>query len=366
MTHSPRLRSRPLALAALVAVGATGLAACGSASAEGGDGLQVVVGAYPLQFVAERVGGDAVDVVNLTPPGAEPHDLELAPRDVGRVVDADLVLVVPGLQPALDDAAAERDPAGVVDLTADVALLAAGESEDGEHAHEDGEHAHEDGEHAHEDGEHAHEEGEGAHEEGASEEGAHEEGASEEGASEEDHEGHDHGAEDPHFWLDPTRLADAADSLAATLAERSPEQADGFTERADALRADLEELDGRFADGLAQCTSRELVTAHTAFAYLADRYDLHQVGVTGISPEQEPTPGQLTSVTEFVREHGVTTIFTETLVSPEVAEVVAAETGAGTAVLDPIEGLNDDSAGEDYLQVMDANLESLRTGLGCT
>lgn len=322
MTRSPLLRSRPFAAALLLAVGGTGLAACGSASAEGGDGLSVVVGAYPLQFVAERVGGDAVDVVNLTPPGAEPHDLELAPRDVGQVVDADLVLVVPGLQPALDDAAAERDPAGVLDLTQDVELLAA---EEGEHAHE--------GEEGHED--------------------------------EEGHEGHDHGDEDPHFWLDPTRLADAADTLAASLAERSPEQADAFTERAAALRADLEDLDGRFADGLAQCTSRELVTAHTAFAYLADRYDLHQVGVTGISPEQEPSPGQLTSVTEFVREHGVTTIFTETLVSPEVAEVVAAETGAATAVLDPIEGLNDQSAGEDYLEVMDANLESLRTGLDC-
>lgn len=327
MTRTSALRSRPLAAALLLAVGGTTLAACGSASADGdGDALQVVVGAYPLQFVAERVGGDAVDVVNLTPPGAEPHDLELAPRDVGQVVDADLVLLVPGLQPALDDAAAERDPAGVLDVTADVDLLAADDVEHEEHADEEG-----------------HEEGEG----------------------EESHEGHDHGDEDPHFWLDPTRLADAADAVAATLAEQAPDQADGFTERADALRADLEDLDGRYADGLAQCGSRELVTAHTAFAYLADRYDLHQVGVTGISPEQEPSPGQLTSVTEFVRENGVTTIFTETLVSPEVAEVVAAETGATTGVLDPIEGLSDDSAGSDYLEVMDANLESLRTGLDC-
>ncbi len=326
MTRTSSLRSRPLAAALLLALGGTTLAACGSASAGGaGDGPQVVVGAYPLQFVAERVGGDAVDVVNLTPPGAEPHDLELAPRDVGQVVDADLVLLVPGLQPALDDAAAERDPAGVLDVTADLDLLAA---DDAEHAHEEGE---------------EHEEGEG----------------------EESHEGHDHGSEDPHFWLDPTRLADAADAVAATLAEQAPDQADGFAERAEALRADLEDLDGRYADGLAQCGSRELVTAHTAFAYLADRYDLHQVGVTGISPEQEPSPGQLTSVTEFVREHGVTTIFTETLVSPEVAEVVAAETGATTGVLDPIEGLSDDSAGSDYLEVMDANLESLRTGLDC-
>jgi zinc transport system substrate-binding protein len=327
VTRTSVLRSRPLAATLLLAVGGTTLAACGSASADGdGGALQVVVGAYPLQFVAERVGGDVVDVTNLTPPGAEPHDLELAPRDVGQVVDADLVLLVPGLQPALDDAAAERDPAGVLDVTADVDLLAADDVEHEAHADEEG-----------------HEEGEG----------------------EESHEGHDHGDEDPHFWLDPTRLADAADAVAATMAEQAPDQADGFAERADALRADLEELDGRYADGLAQCGSRELVTAHTAFAYLADRYDLHQVGVTGISPEQEPSPGQLTSVTEFVRENGVTTIFTETLVSPEVAEVVADETGATTGVLDPIEGLSDDSAGSDYLEVMDANLESLRTGLDC-
>jgi zinc transport system substrate-binding protein len=138
-----------------------------------------------------------------------------------------------------------------------------------------------------------------------------------------------------------------------------------FTANAAALRAELVALDAEYAAGLKSCTSRDLVTSHAAFGYLAARYDLHQESVTGLSPDEEPTPAALARVADFVKSEGVTTIFTETLVSDAVARAIAKEAGVGTAVLDPLEGLAAGVEG-DYLTVMRANLAVLRSGLGCT
>lgn len=301
------------------------LAGCGDdggGSAGGDDGLTVLAGFYPLQWAAEQVGGDRISVSALTPPGAEPHDLELTPRDVGAVSEADLLVYLDGFQPALDEAAEQEAGDAAWDV-GDAADLVAGEDE---HADEDG---HAEDEHAAEDG-------------------------------------HDHGATDPHFWLDPTRLASVADALAERLAELDPDGASTYEENAAALRADLEALDEEMRAGLANCAVDTLVTSHDAFGYLADRYGLDVVGISGLSPSQEPDPAQLGTIAALVGERGITTVYTETLVDPAVAETVAEEAGVRTAVLDPIEGLTDESAGEDYLQVMRANLATLQEGQSCS
>ncbi|SDQ04612.1 zinc transport system substrate-binding protein [Quadrisphaera sp. DSM 44207] len=304
----------------------------GSNGADGGDGrdgadagVQVLASFYPLQFVAERVGGDRAAVTNLTPPGAEAHDLELAPSDVAAVGEADLVLHLGGFQPAVDDAVETTGAGNSMDVAEAADLSLAG--------------------------------GEGAHaEEHAEEEHAEEEHAEEAAGAE---------APDPHFWLDPLRLAAVGDAVAARLAQVDPEGAAAYEQGAAQLRQDLQALDAEVEQGLSSCTDRTLVTSHEAFAYLADRYDLEQVGISGLSAEDEPTAAQMAEVTDFVRVHGVSTIYVETLVAPELAETVAAETGASTAVLDPLEGLTEDAAGEDYLAVMRANLEVLRAGQSC-
>jgi len=108
-----------------------------------------------------------------------------------------------------------------------------------------------------------------------------------------------------------------------------------------------------------------MVTAHDAFGYLGERYGLEVVGITGLSPSAEPGAAQLAEISTLVREQGVTTVYTETLVDPAVAETVAREAGVQTAVLDPIEGLTDGSAGSDYLEVMRADLATLRAGQSC-
>ena len=294
------------ALAGLVlaaAVSATTLAGCGGSEPSGSGTVGVVTAFYPLQYAVERVGGDRVDATNLTKPGAEPHDLELAPQDVATVAEADLVVYLAGFQPAVDEAVAQAAGDRALDVSdaADLTLSAP------------------------------------------------------DGSS----------TPDPHFWLDPTRLADVADAVAAKLTAVDPAGASTYAANSAALRDDLEALDTDLAKGLAVCDSRYLVTSHTAFGYLADRYGLEQVGIVGLSPDAEPTPGDLARVASFVQGRGVTTIFYETLVSPDVAETVARETGATTAVLDPLEGLATGDSRADYLTVMRDNLATLRTGLGC-
>ena len=141
----------------------------------------------------------------------------------------------------------------------------------------------------------------------------------------------------------------------------------GDEDAARKLASRLRALDRDYREGLVDCERRELVTTHDAFGYLADRYGLEAVPITGLSPEGEPNPQDMESAIDLVEAHGVTTVFTEPLLSPEVGQTVARESGATTAELDPLEGLTDDevSRGEDYFSVMESNLDALRAGLGC-
>ncbi|HWG94382.1 MAG TPA: zinc ABC transporter substrate-binding protein, partial [Mycobacteriales bacterium] len=267
-------------------------------------------------------------------PGAEPHDLELSPQSVAAVSEADLVVYSRGFTPALDETVDQQAADRAVDVLDLVEVRTYGEdphAEEEPHADED-EHGHEDEAHADEDG--------AAHGE----------------------EGHDHGGEDPHVWLDPARLTTIASSLADALAERAPDQAEGFRTRADEVAADLRSLDADYREGLATCERQDVVTSHDAFGYLTDRYGLQQLAVSGLSPEEEPSPRRLAEVAETARERGVTTIFFEELVSPRVAESLAREVGATAEVLSPLEGGPEDG---DYLTAMRTNLDALRTALGC-
>ncbi|MFE6970711.1 metal ABC transporter solute-binding protein, Zn/Mn family [Isoptericola sp. NPDC057653] len=315
---------RRAALAALPALALPALlAACAPTDDGGSDGtLEVLASYYPLQYVAEQVGGDLVSVSNLTPPAAEPHDLELSPAQVREIGRADLVVYSSGFQAAVDEAVGTQDPEHVVD-TSDVVHLE-----------------------------------------------AHPGTAAGTAAEEDEGDGHDHdeAALDPHFWLDPTRLVDVGHAVAAQLGAVDPEHSAVYAENADALAASLKDLDGQLSAGLKECATRTLVTSHAAFGYLAERYDLTQVGIVGLDPEAEPSPARLREVGAIVEENDVSTIFTETLTSPKVADTLAQDIGVTTAVLDPLEGLSKDDAasGADYVSVMQDNLAALTEGLQCS
>ena len=326
-----------IAAAAVVALAV--VAGCGSGddgpATAGGDRLTVVAGFYPLAEAAARVGGDRVDVVDLTPAGSEPHDLELVPDQVEDLEDADVVLVLGrGFQPAVEQVAGRRDGTTVALL--DALGVPGGAVSD----HEEGEEDHE---------------GEGeVGEPAAADEGA----AGPEGGG---------GDTDPHVWLDPTLMADIVDEVAAALAAVDPEGRPAFEAAAATYRDELEALDASFAQALGSCRGDTIVVAHEAFGWLAARYGLVQQAISGLAPGAEPSPARLSELTDLVQAEGVTTVFTETLVSPRVAEALAREAGVDTAVLDPLEGLAEErqAEGASYLTVMEENLATLAEALDC-
>ncbi|PFG32816.1 metal ABC transporter substrate-binding protein [Sanguibacter antarcticus] len=294
----PARRGSALAVATLVL--GTALTGCADATSTD-DTTQVLASFYPLQYVAEQIGGDLVTVSSLTPTGAEPHDLELSPAHARSVGDAGLVVYLSGFQPAVDDAIEARQPEHVVDAAASADLEQHGEDTDA--------------------------------------------------------------GLDPHFWLDPLRLAAVAVDVEAELAAVDPANADAYAERADALVASLTDLDAQLTTGLAECTDRVIVTSHEAFGYFAERYGFDLVGIAGIDPDTEPSPARLREVSTIIEDNGVSTIYLERLLSSKVTDTLAADVGVATAVLDPLESLSD--AGSDYRSVMLTNLATLRTGQGC-
>jgi len=174
---------------------------------------------------------------------------------------------------------------------------------------------------------------------------------------------------DPHVWLDPVRYRAIVDAVAKQLARVDPAHRSDYEANAARFDQQLSVLDAAYARGLADCTSRIVLTAHEAFGYLARRYHLEPHGIAGIDPDAEPDPDTLATLADLARREGVTTVFTETLVSPKVARTLAREAGGlRTVVLDPLEGLSQEriDAGDDYLTVMRRNLAKLRTALRCT
>jgi zinc transport system substrate-binding protein len=140
-----------------------------------------------------------------------------------------------------------------------------------------------------------------------------------------------------------------------------------YARNADAFVAELGALHDRYTQGLAACTRKVIVTAHEAFGHLARRYGLRQEGVAGLSPDAEPDAQRLGQLADLVKRLGVTTVFTEELVSPRIADTLAREAGVKTATLNPLEGLTDKelARGADYVTVMDQNLTKLERALGC-
>lgn len=301
----------PIRSGALLAVfaAALGLSACGSTSSTKAGKLSIVASFYPLQYVTQRIAGDRAEVSSLTPSGAEPHDLELTPKDVGSIADADLVIYLGGgFQSAVDEAVSSEanDHSLNVAPSAHLSRMLAGNEKE------------------------------------------------EPGAD---------AQTDPHFWLDPARLSSVSEQIAQRLETEDPDSASSYTANERTLVTDLSQLNAEYRKGLTDCQNRDIVTSHSAFGYLAQRYGMTQVGILGLSPDAEPEPADLVRVSDFVRTNHVHTIYYETLVSPAIARTVARETGAQTAVLDPIEGLTTASA--DYLAVMRSNLKSLEQGQPC-
>lgn len=303
-------------LAILSVVTAAAIAGCGSQ--ETASSVQTEKGAeakplvyttvYPLEYVAKRIGGDHVDVVNIIPPGVEPHDFEPTAKDMVAMSKADIFAYNgSGLELWVDKAAAsfDKNKTTVVNTSEGLDLLKATADE------------------------------------------------------------HDHGQFDPHVWLDPTLLKAEADKIKAALVQKDKAHEADYVKNYQALATDLDQLDKEFKDMVAQAPKKEFMTTHAAFGYMAHRYGLEQLAISGLDPSEEPSPAKVKELVDHVKEHKISYVMFETLVSPKLAEVIAKESGAKTAVLNPLEGLTEDDvkAGRDYLSIMRQNIETLRLAL---
>ncbi|WBB59452.1 zinc ABC transporter substrate-binding protein [Streptomyces sp. WMMC500] len=344
----------PAAAAALSAAAVVALSACGTGDAgtTTDDGrLRVTASFYPMQFLAEEIGGRNAEVSTLTKPGTEPHDLELSPRQTGDLADAGLIIYLKDMQPAVDEAIEQSGAEHVVEASEFTTLEKHGSEEDG-HGHEEDGHAED---------EHA--------EEGHAEDEHAEDGHAAEEEADGGHEGHDHGDEDgpdPHIWLDPVRYAEVAEGVGEAMAKADPDHAGAYEKNAAELADRLRKLDGQFAAGLENRRTDTFITTHAAFGYVADRYGLVQESIKGLSPESEPSAARMQELQDVAEADGVTTVFFETLVSDKTARTLAGDLDLKTDVLDPIEGVTDKSKGDDYFEIMEANLAALQRALGAT
>ena len=265
--------------------------------------ISVVAGLYPYAWLAQEIGGTHVEVTNLTPPGAEPHDLELTAKQVASVQISDLAIYEAGLQPNVDSAVAQTRPAHSLDVTTVVPL-----------------------------------------------------------------EVHDIGTDrnlDPHIWLDPMRMITLAQAIAGQLIEIDPANEQAYADGLASLLSLLAGIDSDYSSGLASCDRTQFLTTHAAFGYMAERYGLTQISISGLSPDAEPSPDRIVEIHRIAEEQRLTTVFFETLTSPELAQSIADDLHLRTDVLDPIEGITDQSRGSDYPQIMSSNLTALIQANGC-
>ncbi|WP_018883156.1 metal ABC transporter substrate-binding protein [Paenibacillus massiliensis] len=341
--------------------------------------IKVVTTFYPMYEFTRQVAGEHADVTMLVPSGTEPHDWEPSAKEMAKIQEADVFVyngIVEGwAEQALESTA--NDKRVVVEASHGLQLMEGTEGEEHDHegegsdAHDHEHSAESTAEHTHDhdhEAETSHDAAEHGHDHGAEAAATEAHDHASEGAEEHGHD-HEHGAEghhhdyalDPHVWLSPALAQKQVEAIRDGLISKDPAHQADYEKNAAAYVAKLQELDKEFSAQLQQAKRKEFVTQHAAFAYLAQQYGLVQVPISGLSPEQEPSPGQMAEVVSFAREHQVKTIFFETLVDPKIAQTIADEVGAKTDVLNPLEGLTaeDEQNNRDYLSIMKDNLQAL-------
>lgn len=270
--------------------------------------LQVYTSFYPLYFFATQIAGDKADIHNITPAAAEPHDYDPTAQDIANIEKGNM-LILNGDVEAWGDKIKNnlKETNGEV-VTAGEGLLTKQLTEEGETMR------------------------------------------------------------DPHVWLDPSLAKKEAAKITEGFIKVDPANTATYQQNEKQLDAKLDQIDAEYKKGLANCQSKDIITSHAAFAYLASRYGLQQVAIAGLSPDAEPSAQQLADVANFAKKNNVKYIFFESLVSPKLSDTIAEEVGAKTLVLDPLEGIPQDEIkqGQNYFTIMNQNLHNLQTALQCT
>jgi zinc transport system substrate-binding protein len=272
-----------------------------------GDRLAVSATFYPMAEFARQVGGDRVTVTTLVTPGLEPHDYDPTPREMSAIYKSSVLIYNgAGFEPWVEKIKQDLAGSGVwlAETSSGISLRQAGA-------------------------------------------------------------GHDN--VDPHIWLDPLFAVRQVESIRAVLIKADPSNEATYKANAAAYIAKLNALDNSFSTGLATCQLHEVIASHESLGYLAARYKFEVIGLAGLSPDDEPSPGELAAAAEYAQTHGITHVFLETLANPKLTQTLASEVGATAITFNPLEGLSDQEQkdGKDYLTIQQENLQALRTALHC-
>ena len=284
----------------------------GSTAKKNNGKLKVMASFYTMYDFAKKIGGDKVEVINMVPAGTEPHDWEPSTKDLIEMEKSDVFIYNgAGMEQWVDDVLESLDTEELTTVEASKGIKLLKDSDAHEHDHE-------------------------------------------------------HSSEnDPHVWLDPQNAKYEMNKIKKALIKADPKNKDYYESNYQKEAKKCDELDQLYQEELAKVSRRELVVAHEAFGYLCKAYNLTQMGIEGLSADDEPDPKQMSEVINFAKKHKVKTIFFEELVSPKVAKTIAKETGASAKMLNPLEGLSNKKikAGEDYFSVMRQNLSAIKEAL---
>lgn len=281
--------------------------------------LKIITTFYPMYEFTKNIVGDRADVELLIPSTIEPHDWEPTPKDISNIQNADLfVYNSDEMETWVADieASINNDKVSIVEASKGIELIEAAEEEEHDHGH--------------------------------------------------DEEAHEHSHEaDPHVWLSPVLAQQEVQTITDAIVKADPENKEYYKTESSEYIEELKALDEKYRTELAKKTSNEFITQHTAFSYLAKEYGLVQVPISGISPSEEPSAAKLAELKSYAQDHKIKVIYFEELTSSKVADTLAKELGADTEVLNALEGLSDDqqNAGENYITVMEENLEQLKKSL---
>ena len=269
--------------------------------------ISVVVTFYPLAEFAQQVGGDKVDVINITSGGVEPHDYEPSSQDIIAIQNSDLFLIN-----------GNRLDTWALDLITDSETTAVVMSEQAlvidSNLVED-----------------------------------------------------PNLKDDPHFWLDPIIAQEIVSIITDKLSVVDPLNDEYYQQNASRYISSIAELNSEYYHGLSNCAMNKIVVSHRAFSYIGTRYNIEIINISGISPEEEPSAKQLAQISELVKTEGIEFVFSESLGSPELAQTIATEVGVQMLELNPIEGLTKEQEenNESYISIMKQNLINLRTAMKC-
>lgn len=305
-------------------------AGCSSSSkspdSSGKEKLTVYTTIFPLEDFAKKIGGEHVEVASIYPPGADAHTYEPTQKVILNIANSDLFIYNGAGMESFTDKLTNtlsKENVKIVESTEGIALI--------DHSHEHGEEDEDQDGHDHEHGE-------------------------------EDHHHHD---VDPHVWLDPVLAMHQANLIKEALIELKPDAEKDFEKNYLAIKKQFEELDNKFRETVDHAQKKEILVAHEAYGYWENRYGIEQIGITGLSPTNEPSQKKLAEIIEIAKEHELNYIIFETFATPKIADIVKKEIGAEILRMHHLSSQSEEDKkdNKDYFDLMNENIATLQKAL---